>query len=363
MAWRKAKNGNKCNCCSSSSSSSSSSGSVSLDPSFSSSSSGSKSYSSSLSSSSSSEEGVCCFEYANEQDDEYHFDSISGAVSFAEGQGLGYVVYKPGEAANATGPDDVVVATLLWNGGTDCRESTKEDCPEGVIVEMGGPDDPYYQAAGNRGLRWFDPEEYPDLSCDDNPCSPCPCPREDLVAGQFVIDIPRGLVIFRGCTGCENAPADGEVLPLPGSSGNVNDLVEEWVGVGYFAYCSEPVQDIGGGVRIYNFTVSEPPPCNGNLKKKGEVKEVETRALPAGPGTELKKLLKMFGLPDRPGCKCNKRAQLMDKWGVDECSKPEKITEIVGWLREEAEKRRLPFVEWGARVIVKRAIRNARKAK
>ncbi len=97
--------------------------------------------------------------------------------------------------------------------------------------------------------------------------------------------------------------------------------------------------------------------------KKAKVRKVEAKVLPAGPGTELKKLLKMFGLPDRPGCKCNKRAKKMDAWGAEECSKPERITEIVGWLKEEAVKQKVPFVEWAARVIVKRAIRNARKAK
>ena len=97
--------------------------------------------------------------------------------------------------------------------------------------------------------------------------------------------------------------------------------------------------------------------------KEREKAEVETRALPAGPGTELKKLLKIFGLPDRPGCKCNKRAKTMDSWGPDKCSEPDRLTEIVGWLKEEATKQKVPFVEWAARVIVKRAIRNSRKVK
>lgn len=38
------------------------------------------------------------------------------------------------------------------------------------------------------------------------------------------------------------------------------------------------------------------------------------------------------------------------------------IDEIVGWLREEASKRGLPFVDMAGRMLVKRAIRNARKA-
>jgi hypothetical protein len=37
------------------------------------------------------------------------------------------------------------------------------------------------------------------------------------------------------------------------------------------------------------------------------------------------------------------------------------LDEIVGWLREEATKRKLPFVDMAGRVIVRRAISNARK--
>lgn len=34
---------------------------------------------------------------------------------------------------------------------------------------------------------------------------------------------------------------------------------------------------------------------------------------------------------------------------------------IVGWLREEAEKRKLPFIDAAARLLVRRAIANARR--
>jgi hypothetical protein len=38
------------------------------------------------------------------------------------------------------------------------------------------------------------------------------------------------------------------------------------------------------------------------------------------------------------------------------------IEEIVGWLRESAAERGLPFVDIAARLLVRRAIANARKA-
>ena len=79
-----------------------------------------------------------------------------------------------------------------------------------------------------------------------------------------------------------------------------------------------------------------------------------------GPGTELKKLLKKVGITATPDCSCNARARLMDERGIDWCE--QNIDEIVGWLREEASKRGLPFVDMAGRMLVKRAIKNARKA-
>jgi len=81
-----------------------------------------------------------------------------------------------------------------------------------------------------------------------------------------------------------------------------------------------------------------------------------------GPGTELKKLLSRIGIKASPTCTCNARAREMDAWGIDEASKPERIEQAVGWLREEAQKRGLPFLDAAGRMLIKRAISNARRA-
>jgi hypothetical protein len=82
-----------------------------------------------------------------------------------------------------------------------------------------------------------------------------------------------------------------------------------------------------------------------------------------GPGTELKALLRTyFGINATPNCSCNARAKKMDEMEAAEpgwCDAH--LDEIVGWLREEAESRRLPFVDMAGRLLVKRAIKNARK--
>ena len=80
-----------------------------------------------------------------------------------------------------------------------------------------------------------------------------------------------------------------------------------------------------------------------------------------GPGTELSKLLKRFGIEPTPTCKCRAKAAEMDAWGCDECAKPERIEEVVAVMREEAKARGLPFVDMAGRVLVRRAISNARR--
>jgi hypothetical protein len=104
--------------------------------------------------------------------------------------------------------------------------------------------------------------------------------------------------------------------------------------------------------------------ATGNLKQQPNLGfEPQPAAPPApthGPGTELKKLLSRVGITATPNCSCNARARTMDERGCDWCEA--NLDEIVGWLREEATKRGLPFVDMAVRMLVKRAIRNARKA-
>jgi hypothetical protein len=78
-----------------------------------------------------------------------------------------------------------------------------------------------------------------------------------------------------------------------------------------------------------------------------------------GVGTELKKLLGKFFIHARENCLCDQRAMLMNEQGVEWCR--ENTGVIVGWLREEAKNRSLPFVELAARLLVLRAIKNAEK--
>lgn len=86
----------------------------------------------------------------------------------------------------------------------------------------------------------------------------------------------------------------------------------------------------------------------------------EVTAPTNGPGSFLKKYLGRIGITSTPNCSCNAKAKHMDTMGIEWCE--QNLDIIVGWLKEEAEKRRLPFVPWPTRLLVKKAIAAAKKA-
>jgi len=76
-----------------------------------------------------------------------------------------------------------------------------------------------------------------------------------------------------------------------------------------------------------------------------------------GPGTELKKLLSAIGIR-ATGCDmCVQRADEMNKKGPQWCL--DNIDMIVGWMRDSAARRKLPFSQFMATRLVKLAIRRA----
>lgn len=99
-------------------------------------------------------------------------------------------------------------------------------------------------------------------------------------------------------------------------------------------------------------------------EQAAKIHEKLKRAMIAGPpdggaGTELKGLLKKIGIVASPNCSCNKRANMMDAKGIDWCK--ENIEEIVDWLAEEAQKRKLPFLRFAGKKLVQLAISRAER--
>jgi len=86
------------------------------------------------------------------------------------------------------------------------------------------------------------------------------------------------------------------------------------------------------------------------------------REAPAtGPGAELARLLSRLGIHPSQNCLCRSMASRMNAWGPDECERPERIEEVLAVMRNEARRRGLPFVDAVGRLLIKKAIRNARK--
>jgi hypothetical protein len=79
-----------------------------------------------------------------------------------------------------------------------------------------------------------------------------------------------------------------------------------------------------------------------------------------GPGSQLKRLLRIIKLFPVGGCQCDARALEMDQRGCNWCRA--NLGTILGWLHDEARRRSLPFVEAVAHKIVVMAIDRAEKA-
>lgn len=78
-----------------------------------------------------------------------------------------------------------------------------------------------------------------------------------------------------------------------------------------------------------------------------------------GVGTELKRILRRFGITPTPNCPCDERALVMNLEGPQWCRA--NISIITGWLQEEANNRKLPFSKIAARILIRVAIHKAEK--
>lgn len=80
---------------------------------------------------------------------------------------------------------------------------------------------------------------------------------------------------------------------------------------------------------------------------------------PNGPGTILSGMISSIGIKSSPTCSCRRHAIEMNTNGPDWCEA--NMDTILGWLKEESGKRKLPFVETVARLLVQRAIKTSRR--
>lgn len=120
-----------------------------------------------------------------------------------------------------------------------------------------------------------------------------------------------------------------------------------------------------GGFRCLSCGLEASPSIPGELPfalcgKPETLRMIQPPRPKHGAGTELKSLLAKIGIQATPNCKCTQRAAIMDSRGIEWCE--ENIDTIVEWLREEATKRGLPFIDAAGRLLIRRAITNAKRA-
>ena len=70
-------------------------------------------------------------------------------------------------------------------------------------------------------------------------------------------------------------------------------------------------------------------------------------------------MIKSVGIQMTDSCSCKKHALEMNEKGNDWCE--QNIDTVVGWLRDEAKRRNLPFLDAIGKLLVGRAIKKSRK--
>jgi hypothetical protein len=80
---------------------------------------------------------------------------------------------------------------------------------------------------------------------------------------------------------------------------------------------------------------------------------------PNGAGTILSNMLSVIGLKSSSACACRRHAIEMNENGPDWCE--QNLDTIIAWLKEESAKRKLPFIESVAKMMVNKAISKARE--
>jgi len=93
-------------------------------------------------------------------------------------------------------------------------------------------------------------------------------------------------------------------------------------------------------------------------KYKKNVEDI-VKNMQNGAGTELKKILAYMGIKSSENCSCNAKAKIMNHMGTEWCK--DNIDIIITWLKEEADKRHLPFSSLVAKKIIQIAISRAEK--
>lgn len=125
--------------------------------------------------------------------------------------------------------------------------------------------------------------------------------------------------------------------------------------------CSKPKQlnkatgSLMAGYLLQNNRFDDRDPVHAEIKQI-----LLDPVLTRGPGTELKKLISWFPVPNKTKCRACRNLELkMNRWGPVTCEA--KMNYILGKLEIAAKRRSIPFSQSLATTLVRKAIRNASK--
>jgi hypothetical protein len=188
--------------------------------------------------------------------------------------------------------------------------------------------------------------------CDDNTASGCALGAVTFTSSQNTDctgQVPTDITLALSCdeVSCCGGPCQWQPVWVEGVWSNGWELLS---GCNEGCSCDEPtVESVGTEAEPLQETPYETP-CSSSA---------EPLSMEAGPGTEMKALLRTIGITATPSCPCNQRAKLMDARGSDWCE--QNIDTISGWLEEEAKRRKLPYVHAAGKMLIRLAIRRAKK--
>ena len=138
-------------------------------------------------------------------------------------------------------------------------------------------------------------------------------------------------------------------VSLFGNEGSINIFQKDFVSRKY-GKDSQEYSDVDKKIKDSHIDWPAKPVVSSTKKEESNS---------SGVGTELKVLLSYIGITSTPNCSCNQKAKIMDEQGIFWCKKNKEV--ILTWLKEEAAKRHLPFLKFGARKILNIAINRASK--
>lgn len=177
----------------------------------------------------------------------------------------------------------------------------------------------------------------------------------NIPCGMISVSASGSVALTSGCHQITIAGYTGDNLHHVGMYHNIEFILSDPTAV--VSTCSSALCNVPQASQQFRMQMLSPDQFSAQTARRAKRPALRNAI---GPGAFLTKILAQLGIKSGPACACKARAIEMDCRGCDWCE--ENIDTIVGWLREEATKRKLPFVDFAGKLLVKRAIKLARAA-